>query len=130
MECVLNLECVFCGILDTSVAFRAFGSLSFKISPQNNNKFFLFVCFFCLFVFFFLGGGGVFSLPTKAIPPPPPNYISRKKNCLKPMHTGCQFLYDGVSTLILVLRTQPRKAGQYKKRFRSGYWWYVHNFTI
>ena len=104
-------------LLDISVAFRAFGGLSFKISPQNNNK-------FCV-VFL-----GVFSLPTKAIPPPPPNCISRKKTCLKPMRTGCQFLYDGVSTLILVLRTQPRKAGQYKKRFRSGYWWYVHNFTI
>ena len=46
------------------------------------------------------------------------------------MHTGCQFLYDGVHTLILVLRTQPRKAAHYKKGFRSGYWWYVHNFTI
>ena len=67
MEYVLNLECILCGILDTSVVFRAFGGLSFKIpppSPKNNNK-------FCV-VFW-----GVFSLPTKAIPP---NYISRKKN--------------------------------------------------
>ena len=67
MEYVLNLECVFCGILDTSVVFRAFGGLSFKISPQNNKK----LCF------------GYFLSPQKLSPPPPPppqtTFLEEKK---------------------------------------------------